>query len=115
MKKMAVTFHEGSLRGGNKTFEAPGDIMAGNPLWVRYEDEDTRAFKLNVERNNGRAALTVFVRVVSGIELWPRVSFQIEVVNSRRNRRLKFVSRVSYVQPLIRRILSRLYILFCTV
>ena len=66
---MAVTFHEGSLRGGNKTFEAPGDIMVGNPLWVRYEDDKQREFKLNVERNNGRAASIVFVRVVSDCEL----------------------------------------------
>ena len=64
-----LTFREGSLRCGNKTFEAPGDIMAGNPLWVRYEDDKQREFKLNVERNNGRAASIVFVRVVSDCEL----------------------------------------------
>ena len=33
----------------------PGDI--GGEGWVRYEDEGERAFKLNVERQNGRAAM----------------------------------------------------------
>jgi len=35
--------------------KAPGDI-AGE-AWVRYSDKKTKAFKLNVERNNGRAAM----------------------------------------------------------
>jgi len=34
---------------------APGDIGAAG--WVRYADPATRAFKLNVERQNGRAAM----------------------------------------------------------
>jgi hypothetical protein len=34
---------------------APGDI--GGSGWVRYADPATRAFKLNVERQNGRAAM----------------------------------------------------------
>merc|ERR1719440_1519376 len=33
---------------------APGDIAGEN--WVRYSDKKTKAFKLNAERNNGRAA-----------------------------------------------------------
>jgi len=33
----------------------PGDI--GGPGWVRYDDEGERAYKLNVERQNGRAAM----------------------------------------------------------
>merc|ERR1719380_123253 len=36
----------------------PGDV--GGPLWVRYEDrpgQSGKEFKLNVERNNGRAAM----------------------------------------------------------
>jgi hypothetical protein len=33
----------------------PGDIGASG--WVRYADPKTRAFKLNVERQNGRAAM----------------------------------------------------------
>jgi len=32
-----------------------GDI--GGPAWVRYDDKATKAFKLNVERQNGRAAM----------------------------------------------------------
>ena len=32
-----------------------GDI--GGDSWVRYDDEETKTFKLNVERQNGRAAL----------------------------------------------------------
>jgi hypothetical protein len=32
-----------------------GDI--GGPAWVRYDDKATKSFKLNVERQNGRAAM----------------------------------------------------------
>ena len=39
----------------NDPSKAPGDI--GGELWTRYEDKATKAFKLNVERNNGRAAM----------------------------------------------------------
>ena len=35
--------------------KAPGDI--GGPAWQRYDDPEVKAFKLNVERNNGRAAM----------------------------------------------------------
>jgi len=38
--------------------KAPGDV--GGPLWVRYEDkpgQSGKEFKLNAERNNGRAAM----------------------------------------------------------
>merc|ERR1719155_169095 len=35
--------------------KAPGDI--GGSGWVRYDDEGERAYKLNVERQNGRAAM----------------------------------------------------------
>jgi len=34
---------------------APGDI--GGPNWVRYDDPEVRTFKLNAERQNGRAAM----------------------------------------------------------
>merc|ERR1719198_2173202 len=33
----------------------PGDI--GGPSWIRYSDPEVKQFKLNVERNNGRAAM----------------------------------------------------------
>jgi len=35
--------------------KAPGDI--GGAKWKRYADPEERAFKLNAERNNGRAAM----------------------------------------------------------
>merc|ERR1719443_1626855 len=35
--------------------KAPGDI--GGVSWTRYDDKATKAFKLNAERNNGRAAM----------------------------------------------------------
>ena len=33
----------------------PGDIALDS--WVRYDDPEVRTFKLNVERQNGRAAM----------------------------------------------------------
>jgi len=35
--------------------KAPGDI--GGDAWVRYDDAETKTFKLNAERQNGRAAM----------------------------------------------------------
>jgi len=35
--------------------KAPGDI--GGEAWQRYDDPEVKAFKLNAERNNGRAAM----------------------------------------------------------
>ena len=35
--------------------KAPGDI--GGSAWVRYDDEGEKAYKLNVERQNGRGAM----------------------------------------------------------
>jgi len=35
--------------------KAPGDI--GGEAWFRYDDPEEKAFKLNAERNNGRAAM----------------------------------------------------------
>jgi len=35
--------------------KAPGDI--GGSAWKRYDDPEIKAFKLNAERNNGRAAM----------------------------------------------------------
>ena len=49
------------MESGYFLFEAddpkgePGNI--GGPAWVRYDDPATKAFKLNVERQNGRAAM----------------------------------------------------------
>ena len=42
--------------GEPQTFDkAPGDI--GGAIWYRYADPEVKAFKLNAERNNGRAAM----------------------------------------------------------
>jgi len=36
----------------------PGDVVQDLPIqWVRYDDPEVKAFKLNIERNNGRAAM----------------------------------------------------------
>lgn len=44
--------YEGYPNVGKK---APGDI--GGPKWIRYADPEVKTFKLNVERQNGRAAM----------------------------------------------------------
>jgi len=49
------------MESGYFLFEAqdpkgePGNI--GGEAWVRYDDPATKAFKLNIERQNGRAAM----------------------------------------------------------
>merc|ERR1712216_458052 len=36
----------------------PGDCVQDLPIeWIRYDDPEVKAFKLNAERNNGRAAM----------------------------------------------------------
>ena len=51
-----VPILKGVYRGEPQTADkAPGDI--GGPAWQRYDDPEVKAFKLNVERNNGRAAM----------------------------------------------------------
>merc|ERR1719389_1298094 len=41
--------------GATPPGNAPGDV--GGPTWIRYDDPEVKKFKLNVERNNGRAAM----------------------------------------------------------
>merc|ERR1719331_1084782 len=37
---------------------APGDVVQDLPIdWVRYDDPEVKTFKLNAERQNGRAAM----------------------------------------------------------
>ena len=36
---------------------APGDVVGKKIPWVRYSDPVVKEFKLNAERNNGRAAM----------------------------------------------------------
>jgi len=41
--------------GAKPPGNAPGDV--GGPTWIRYDDPEVKKFKLNAERNNGRAAM----------------------------------------------------------
>jgi len=41
--------------GATPPGNAPGDV--GGPSWIRYDDPAVKTFKLNAERNNGRAAM----------------------------------------------------------
>ena len=46
---------------------APGDVapdVTFNTPWVRYADDETRTFKLNAERQNGRAAMLGIVGMI---------------------------------------------------
>jgi len=45
----------GYLSTSQDPAKAPGDI--GGETWTRYDDKATKTFKLNAERNNGRAAM----------------------------------------------------------
>merc|ERR1719453_2708008 len=49
-------FYEGPWPGTVPSGKAPGDV-AGD-LWVRYSDPEEKKTKLNIELNNGRAAMT---------------------------------------------------------
>jgi len=56
--------------------KAAGDVVPDNIPWVRYDDEDTRAFKLNAERQNGRAAMMgitgmIIHEALTGNPVWP--------------------------------------------
>merc|ERR1719379_3234052 len=54
---LIVALFDNSVAAQDPTKE-PGDV--GGPLWVRYEDrpgQSGKEFKLNAERNNGRAAM----------------------------------------------------------
>ena len=47
-------FHSG-FGEAQTTEKEPGDI--GGRAWIRYDEPGEKAFKLNAERNNGRAAM----------------------------------------------------------
>eukprot|EP00320_Phaeocystis_rex_P014483 CAMPEP_0119061884 /NCGR_PEP_ID=MMETSP1178-20130426/5593_1 /TAXON_ID=33656 /ORGANISM="unid sp, Strain CCMP2000" /LENGTH=202 /DNA_ID=CAMNT_0007043121 /DNA_START=83 /DNA_END=691 /DNA_ORIENTATION=- len=54
----------------------PGDVVGDKIPWVRYSDPKVKEFKLNAERNNGRAAMMGIVgmvihEVLTGNPLFP--------------------------------------------
>ena len=54
----------------------PGDV-AGDLKWVRYSDPSVKAFKLNAERNNGRAAMFGIIGMISHVALGQDALFPI--------------------------------------
>ena len=56
--------------------KAPGDVVADNVPWVRYSDPAVKEYKLNAERNNGRAAMMGIIGMMiheglTGNPIWP--------------------------------------------
>merc|ERR1712118_355852 len=54
----------------------PGEVVGDRIPWVRYSDPAERDFKLNAERNNGRAAMMGIIGMIiheylTGNPVWP--------------------------------------------
>jgi len=54
----------------------PGDVVGDKIPWVRYSDPAVKEFKLNAERNNGRAAMMGIIGMLiheslTGNPIWP--------------------------------------------
>lgn len=57
---------------------APGDVARDLPIeWVRYSDPEIKTFKLNAERNNGRAAMFGIIGMISHVALGQDALFPI--------------------------------------
>ena len=59
-----------------QTDGAPGDCVGDRIPWVRYDDPAVKEFKLNAERNNGRAAMMGIYGMMiheglTGNPIWP--------------------------------------------
>jgi len=54
----------------------PGDVVGDRIPWVRYADPEVKFYKLNAERNNGRAAMMGIIGMMiheslTGNPIWP--------------------------------------------